>query len=78
MTTTSSCRNDHKTDQKLDEREEEEELLRGRDSVNEQRNLLHTHTEKDTLIVQDWEKEIELENILWNKMKIEADVVNKF
>ena len=53
MTTTSSCRNDHKTDQKLDEREEEEDLLRGRDSVNEQRNLLHTHTEKDTLIVQD-------------------------
>ena len=53
MTTTSSCRNDHKTDKKLDEREEEEEVLRGRDSVNEQRNLLHTHTEKDTLIVQD-------------------------
>ena len=65
MTTTSSCRNDHKTDQKLDEREEEEELLRGRDSVNEQRNLLHTHTEKDTLIVQDWEN-------IWMKMCTEV------
>ena len=50
MTTTSSCRNDHKTDQKLDEREEEEELLRGRDSVNEQRNVTtHTRTQKKTL-----------------------------